>query len=72
MNPITEIALVTGERIRVEEDAKDVERALLNAARGSIMELAWMVESETGESIAINPEYVVTVRAVGSETPRPG
>jgi hypothetical protein len=67
MNRVTEILLVTGERIRVEGDAKDVERALLDAARGSIMELAWMIESETSDSIAVNPEYVVMVRALGSE-----
>jgi hypothetical protein len=72
MTSTTEIGLVTGGRIRVEGDAKDVERAILDAARGSILELAWMVDSETAESIGVNPEYVVTVRALGSETPQRG
>jgi hypothetical protein len=72
VNSRTEIILVTGLRIRVEGDAKDVERAILAAARGSIMELVWMAESETGEQIGVNPEYVVMLRAAGSETPGQG
>ena len=60
----TEITVVGGERYRVEGDAKDVERLILNAARGSIMELAWMVETRTGERIGINPECVVMLRAI--------
>jgi hypothetical protein len=67
MTRATEITLVTGERYVVEGDAKHVERAILDAARGSIMELAWMIESETGQSIAVNPEYVVMLRATGPE-----
>ena len=39
------------------------ERLILDAARGSIMELAWMVEAETGERLGINPACVVTLRA---------
>jgi hypothetical protein len=66
---LTEISLVTGERYRVEGSPTEIERAILDAARGSIMELAWMIESDTGESIGINPEYIVTLRAVGSEPP---
>jgi len=68
MTSTTEILLVTGERVRVEGVAKDVERAILDAARGSIMALAWMVECETAQSIGVNPEYVVTLRAPGPET----
>jgi hypothetical protein len=60
----TEITVVGGERYRVEGDAKDVERLILNAARGSIMELAWMVETRTRERIGINPECVVMLRAI--------
>ena len=52
-----------GERFRVEGEAKDVERAILDAARGSIMELAWFVEAHTGERIGINPECVLMLRA---------
>jgi hypothetical protein len=64
--PTTEITLVTGDCYHVEGDAKHVERAILDAARGSIMELAWMVEVETGERIGINPECVVALRVVSS------
>jgi hypothetical protein len=64
--PTTEITLLTSDRYRVEGDAKDVERTILDAARGSIMELAWMTEVETGQRIGINPECVVTLRAVSS------
>ena len=63
---VTEVAVVTGERYRVEGEPKDVERIILDAARGSIMQLAWLVEVGTGENLAVNPEHVVTLRAVGS------
>lgn len=58
----TEITVLGGDRYRVEGDAKDVERAIVDAARGSIMELAWLVEAHTGERIGINPECVIMIR----------
>jgi hypothetical protein len=66
MTSTTEITLVTGESYRVEGDVKDVELIILDAARGSIMQLAWLVEAETGENLAVNPDCVVTLRAVRS------
>jgi hypothetical protein len=57
---------VGGDRYRVQGGADEVERVILNCARGSIMELAWLVEAETGESIGVNPECVVMLRALGS------
>lgn len=62
----TEITVIGGDRYRVEGDAKDVERMILDAARGSLMELTWLVEAETGERVAINPECVVMLRALSS------
>jgi hypothetical protein len=59
----TEIVVVTGDRYHVQGDVKDVERTILDAARGSIMQLAWLVEAETRNNLAVNPEHVVTVRA---------
>ena len=59
----TEITIVGGDRYRVDGDAKDVERVILDAARGSLMELAWLVEAESGERIGLNPECVVMLRA---------
>jgi len=66
MTSITEIAVITGERYRIEGDPKDVEQIILDAARGSIMQFAWLVEAETGEDLVVNPDHVVTLRAVGS------
>jgi hypothetical protein len=60
----TEITIANGERFRVEGDAKQVEAAILSAARGSIMELAWMTEIHTGELIGLNPDHVVMLREV--------
>lgn len=66
VTPVTEITVVTGERYRVEGDVKHVERLILDAARGSIMELAWLVETETGNRLGVNPESVVMLRAADS------
>lgn len=62
----SEVTLGTGDRYRVEGEIKEVERIILDAARGSIMELAWLVEADTGENLAINPEQVVILRAASS------
>lgn len=61
---MTQIIVVTGDRYRVDGDVKVVERSVLDAARGSIMQLAWFTESETREDLAVNPEHVVVLRAV--------
>jgi len=66
MNSITEITILGGARHRVEGDVKHVEQVILDAARGSILEFAWLTEAETGESLVVNPECVVMLRAVGS------
>jgi hypothetical protein len=67
MTSTTEITVLGGERYHVQGDAKDVERKILDAARGSIMELAWLIEAASGESIGVNPECVVMLRTVRSE-----
>jgi hypothetical protein len=64
----TEIVVVTGDRYQVQGDVKAVERTILDAARGSIMQLAWLVEAETRNNLAVNPEYVVMVRAASRVT----
>lgn len=66
MTSTTEITVVTGHRYQVQGDTKAVERILLDAARGSIMQLAWLVDSETGQALAFNPEHVVTLKATDS------
>ena len=65
MTSATEITLVSGDRHHVEGRATDVERIIVDAARGSIMQLAWFVEAESGDELAVNPEYVVMLRAAG-------
>ncbi len=66
MTPITEITVAGGGQYRVQGDASDVERLILNAARGSIMELAWMTDAKTGERLGVNPSSVVSLRAIES------
>jgi hypothetical protein len=66
MAPTTEITLSGGVRHKIEGDASDVERVILNAARGSIMELAWLTDADTGERVGVNPAFVVALRAVGA------
>jgi hypothetical protein len=61
---ITEITFLTGERCRVVGEAKDVERLIIDAARGSIMQLAWLTDAHAGEPLAINPDSVVMLRAL--------
>jgi hypothetical protein len=62
----TEITVANGDRFRVEGDPKDVEKTILDAARGSIMQLAWLTEAGTRDQLAVNPEYIVMLRAAGS------
>ncbi len=64
MPPTTEIVVVGGTGYRVEGKARDVERMILDAARGSIMQFAWLVEANSGVPIAVNPEHVVVLRAL--------
>jgi hypothetical protein len=66
MSSTTEITVAGGVRYRVEGDASAVERAILDAARGSIMELAWLTDAETGERVGVNPAFLVSLRAIGA------
>ncbi len=59
----TEITVVTGERYRVEGDPKTVERTILDAARGSLMQLAWLIDVDTRRHLGVNPDHVVLLRA---------
>jgi hypothetical protein len=71
----TEIVLAGGERVRVAGEAKLAETAIVSAARGSILELAWLTEAGTGRRVGINPDHVLMIRALdegGDGAPRPG
>jgi hypothetical protein len=62
----TEITIVTGDRYRVQGDAKEIEKVILDAARGSIMQFAWLIEAKTGQELAVDPNSVVVLRAADS------
>ncbi|TMM17704.1 MAG: hypothetical protein E6F96_08145 [Actinobacteria bacterium] len=66
MTPSTEIVLVSGTSCRVEGKAEDVEEQILDAARGSLLELVWLTETESGQRIGLNPAHVVLLRAGSS------
>lgn len=66
MSSVTEVTLVGGYILQVEGDAKQVEASIVGAARGSIMELAWLTEAQTGRRLAINPEHVLVLSGLGS------
>jgi hypothetical protein len=59
---ITEVLVVGGERFRVLGRPDEVETKILEAARGSLMELVWLTEVESGQSLGLNPQHVVAVR----------
>ncbi|MGO9882944.1 MAG: hypothetical protein ACLPV4_07995 [Solirubrobacteraceae bacterium] len=61
---LTEITLTGGERLRVEGALHDVEAALLAAARGSLMEFAWLTEADSAQRVGINPDHVLMLRAL--------
>lgn len=65
MASITEITIVGGDRLQVEGEAKQIEGQILSAARGSILEFAWMTEANTGQRVGINPDHVLMLRALG-------
>jgi hypothetical protein len=63
----TEITLAGGERRRVEGDPHEVETAILAAARGSLMEFAWLTDADSGQALAINPDHVQSLRSLGPD-----
>jgi len=66
---ITELTLLGGERLRVEGDPHDIERTILSAARGSILEFAWMTEADSGRRVGVNPDQVLLLRALDQGSP---
>jgi hypothetical protein len=62
---VTEITLAGGERLRVEGAPDDVEAAILSAARGSIMEFAWLTDADSGQRVGISPDHVLMLRDLG-------
>jgi hypothetical protein len=66
MGAMTEVTLLGGERYCVDGSVKEVERLILDAARGSIMQFAWLTDTQNGEPVGVNPEYVMTLRSLRS------
>lgn len=58
---VTTVVVVTGERYEIQGSPSDVEAAIVAASRGSIMQLAWVTEADSGRSIALNPLHVVAL-----------
>jgi hypothetical protein len=66
--PATEVTFAGGQHLRVEGAVHDVEAAILAAARGSIMEFAWLTEADSGESVGISPDQVLMLRALDPDS----
>jgi hypothetical protein len=66
MSSLTEITLINGERYQINGDVKQVERLILDAARGSIMQFAWLTDAQSTEQFGVNPECVMSLRALSS------
>lgn len=58
----TEITTVTGERYTVDGSPQEVEALIIAAARGSILQFAWLTEAGSDRAVAVNPTYLVTLR----------
>jgi hypothetical protein len=59
----TKLLLVTGGGLEIDGSLEDVAKQIENATRSSAGALAWFTEASTGETVAINPAQVVTIRA---------
>lgn len=58
----TDIFTAGGACFAVRGTPAEVEVKLLDAARGSLMEFAWLIEDESGQSLGVNPQHVVALR----------
>lgn len=65
---VTELVLTGGQRLRVDGDSQAVESVVISAARGSIMELAWLIEADTGARVGVNPEHVLMIRIPATDS----
>jgi hypothetical protein len=66
MTSTTEITVVTGDATASTETPSTSNRSSSTRRAVPIMEFAWLVDAETGEDLAVSPERVVILRAVGS------
>ena len=61
VSDLTDILVVGGQRFCVRGAPDDVEAKVLEAARGSILELVCLTDAESGRSVALNPAHIVAV-----------
>jgi hypothetical protein len=61
---ITQLTVVTGESYEVEGSLETIETELVDAARGSFLQLAWLTERKTHAPVGINPASIVSLRAL--------
>jgi hypothetical protein len=54
--------VVGGERYRVEGTVQQIEALVVDAARGSLLQLVWLTEAPSGDRFALNPEHVIALR----------
>jgi hypothetical protein len=65
---VTTVVVVTGERYAIAGSPEAVETVIVGASRGSIMQLAWLTEADSGRTIAINPLHIVALEAGPAES----
>jgi hypothetical protein len=74
MDSITEITLLGGQRHRVDGDVKEVEQLILDATRGSIMQLAWFTDAQTaspwGSTPNMSSRCALSARLASPRRPR--
>ncbi len=63
MPDVAELLVVGGQRFFVQGTIEDVEAKILEAARGSILELVHFIEEGSGDSVALNPAHIVALRS---------
>jgi hypothetical protein len=60
----TEIVMIGGERRAVEGNPRAVEATILSAARGALLEFAWLTDADSGEALGVNPDQVQMLRVL--------
>lgn len=63
MSDLSDILVVGGQRFCIQGGPDEVEAKVLEAARGSILELVRLTEAESGRTVALNPAHIVAVSA---------
>ena len=63
--PSAKLLLVTGELIEVDGLIEEIEKSLQNAARSTPGTLAWLKDSNSDESVGVNPAHVAMLRPGG-------